>query len=92
MRSSVYGIPRGASNPEMAHEWLNWVIGAGPQKKMVEYGYGTFNKLVEHTPEEAANVIVSDPEVMKYAVSEDFNQILDNGKEWTDMWNKWKST
>jgi len=29
---------------------------------------------------------------MKYAVSEDFNQILDNGKEWTDMWNKWKSS
>ena len=59
---------------------------------MVEYGYGTFNKQVEHTAEEAANVIVSDPEVMKYAVSEDFNQILDNGKEWTDMWNKWKSS
>jgi len=92
VRSSVYGIPRGAANPDMAHEWLNWVIGAGPQKEMVKYGYGTFNKNVVHTAEEAANVIVADPEVMKYAVSEDFNQILDNGKEWTDMWNKWKSS
>lgn len=92
VRSSVYGIPRGASNVEMAHEWLNWVIGAGPQKKMVEYGYGTPNKTVPHTPEEAAAVIVADPEVMKLAVSEDFNQILDNGKAWADMWNKWKSS
>ena len=92
VRSSVYGIPKNARNPEMALEWLNWVMGKGPQKKMVEFGYGTPNKLVEHTPEEAKAVIVADPEVVKKAVKEDFTRILDNSASWTDMWTKWKST
>jgi len=92
VRSSVYGVPRNARNPEMALEWLNWVMGKGPQKKMVEFGYGTPNKLVEHTPEEAKAVIVADPEVVKKAVKEDFTRILDNSASWTDMWTKWKST
>ena len=92
VRSSVYGIPKNARNPEMALEWLNWVMGKGPQKKMVEFGYGTPNKLVEHTPEEAKAVIVADPEVVKKAVKEDFTRILDKSASWTDMWTKWKST
>ena len=92
VRSSVYGVPKNARNPEMALEWLNWVMGKGPQKKMVEFGYGTPNKLVEHTPEEAKAVIVADPEVVKKAVKEDFTRILDNSASWTDMWTKWKST
>ena len=92
VRSSVYGIPKNARNPEMALEWLNWVMGKGPQKKMVEFGYGTPNKLVEHTPEEAKAVIVADPEVVKKAVKVDFTRILDNSASWTDMWTKWKST
>ena len=85
VRSSVYGIPKNARNPEMALEWLNWVMGKGPQKKMVEFGYGTPNKLVEHTPEEAKAVIVADPEVVKKAVKEDFTRILDNSASWTDI-------
>ena len=92
VRSSVYGVPKNARNPEMALEWLNWVMGKGPQKKMVEFGYGTPNKLVEHTPEEAKAVIVADPEVVKKAVKEDFTRILDNSATWTDMWTKWKSS
>ena len=92
VRSSVYGVPKNARNPEMALEWLNWVMGKGPQKKMVEFGYGTPNKLVEHTPEEAKAVIVADPEVVKKAVKEDFTRILDKSASWTDMWTKWKST
>jgi len=92
VRATTYGIPKGAKNVDMAIEWLNHTISEVPQKAMVEYGYGTPNKTVVHTPEEAANVIVADPEVMKKAVVEDFTQILDNGAEWTNMWNKWKST
>ena len=92
VRHSVYGIPVNAANPEMALEWLNFVCGREPQKRMVEFGYGTPNKLVEHTPEEAAAVIVADPEVVKKAVPEDFTRILDSSAAWTDMWNKWKAS
>ncbi|MCY4463865.1 MAG: extracellular solute-binding protein [Albidovulum sp.] len=92
VRCSVYGIPRNARNPEVAMEWLNFVCGHDPQKRMVEFGYGTPNKMVEHTPEQAKAVIVADPEVVKKAVAEDFTRILDNNAAWTDMWNKWKAS
>lgn len=92
VRHSVYGVPLNAANPEMGIEWINFVCGEERQKRMVEFGYGTPNKLVEHTPEQAKAVIVADPEVVKKAVPEDFTRILDNSAAWTDMWNKWKSS
>ena len=91
VRNSVYGVPKNAKNPEMAKEWLNWVITEEPQTRMVEFGYGTPNKHVQYTDAQAKAVIVADPEVVKKAVPEDFEMILNKSAEWTDMWNKWKS-
>jgi|TARA_B100000959_G_scaffold92404_1_gene98155 putative spermidine/putrescine transport system substrate-binding protein len=91
VRYSVYGVPRNAKNPELAKEWLNWVVGKEPQTRMVEFGYGTPNKQVQYTDAQAKAVIVADPEVVKKAVPEDFELILKKSGEWTDMWNKWKS-
>jgi putative spermidine/putrescine transport system substrate-binding protein len=92
VRHSVYGIPKNARNPELAKQWINWICSKGPQSKIVEFGYGTPNKQVEYTPEQAEAVIVADPEVVKKAVPEDFALILDKSGEWTDMWTKWKSS
>ena len=58
---------------------------------MVEFGYGTPNKHVQYTDAQAKAGIVADPEVVKKAVPEDFEMILNKSAEWTDMWNKWKS-
>ena len=76
MRNSVYGVPKHARNPEMAKEWLNWVVTKEPQTRMVEFGYGTPNKHVQYTEAQAKAVIVADPEVVKRAVPEDFEIIL----------------
>ncbi len=93
VRSSVYGIPKNARNPDLAREWLNFVCAPEQQKALVSiFGYGTANKLVKHTEEEKNTVIVADPEVVKKAVQEDFEIILDKQGEWTDMWNAWKAS
>ena len=91
VRYSVYGVPQNAKNSELGKEWLSWVVGKEPQTRMVEFGYGTPNKSVEYTDAQAKAVIVADPEVVKKAVPEDFELILQKSGEWTDMWNKWKS-
>jgi putative spermidine/putrescine transport system substrate-binding protein len=92
VRASVYGIPKNAKNPDLAKQWLNWVVSETPQQKMVEFGYGTPNSKVKYTPDQAKAVIVADPEIVKKAVPENFEQILDRSAEWTDMWNKWKAS
>ena len=92
VRHSVYGIPLQARNPELGLEWINFVCGRERQLRMVEFGYGTPNKKVVHTPEQAAAVIVADPKVVAKAVPEDFTHILDNSAAWNDMWTKWKAS
>ncbi len=92
VRHSTYAIPRGARNPDMAMAWLDFVIGVEPQKRLVEFGYGTPNKLVEYTPEEAAAVIVTDEAVVAKAVQEDFERILDESARWSQMWTAWKAS
>ena len=93
VRSSVYGIPKNARNPDLAREWLNFVCAPAQQKALVSvFGYGTANRAVEHTEEEKKIVIVADPEIVKKAVQEDFEIILDKQGEWTDMWNAWKAS
>lgn len=91
VRNSTYAIPKNARNPEMAMAWFDFVLGVEPQKRLVEFGYGTPNKLVEYTPEEAAAVIVTDEAVVAKAVPEDFERILDQSAEWNDMWIAWKA-
>ena len=92
VRHSTYAVPKNARNPEMAMAWLDFVIGVEPQKRLVEYGYGTPNKLVEYTPEEAEAVIVTDEAVVAKAVQEDFERILDESARWNDMWIAWKAS
>lgn len=92
VRHSVYGVTKNARNPELAKQWINWICGKTPQSKIVEFGYGTPNKQIEYTPEQAKAVIVADPEVVKKAVPEDFERVLDKSGEWSDMWTKWKSS
>ena len=91
VRATTYGVPRNARNPELAFKWLNFICTKEPQQAMVEYGYGTPNKLVQYTPEQAKSVIVADPSMVKKVVPEDFELILDKTAEWTGMWTKWKA-
>lgn len=91
VRHSTYAIPKGSRNPEMAMKWLDFVLGVEPQKRLVEFGYGTPNKLVTYTPEEEAAVIVTDAAVVAKAVEEDFARILDETPQWNDMWTAWKA-
>lgn len=92
VRASLYAIPKGAKNAELAAKWLDFILKPEQQIKLVEvFGYGTPNKLIEYTPEQAKAVIVADPEVVKKAIDEDFEAILDKTAEWSDMWNKWKA-
>lgn len=90
VRNSIYAVPKNARNPEMAMAWLNFVIGVEPQKRLVEFGYGTPNKLVTYTPEEAAAVIVTDPNLVAKTIEEDHERIVDEAARWNDMWTAWK--
>lgn len=92
VRNSTYSIPKHARNPEMAMAWLDFVLGVEPQKRLVEYGYGTPNKLVTYTQEERDAVIVTDPNVVAKAITEDFDRIVDESPRWDDMWIAWKSS
>lgn len=92
VRNSTYAVPKNARNPDMAIAWFDFVLGVEPQKRLVEYGYGTPNKLVEYTPEEEAAVIVTDPEVVANAIPEDFEKIVDESARWNDLWTAWKAS
>jgi len=91
VRYSTYAIPRNARNTDMALSWLDFVLGEKPQRALVEFGYGTPNKTITYTPEEAKAVIVADPEMVKKAVPENFEMMVDDGAEWRDMWTAWKT-
>ncbi|MDA1044010.1 MAG: ABC transporter substrate-binding protein [Verrucomicrobia bacterium] len=92
VRHSTYAVPKNARNPEMAMAWLDFVLGVEPQKRLVEYGYGTPNKLVTYTPEEREAVIVTEPDVVAKAITEDFDRIVDESARWDDMWTAWKAS
>lgn len=91
VRASTYAIPKNSRNLEMAIAWLDFVLGEKPQRALVEFGYGTPNKTLTYTPEEAKAVVVADESVIKKAVPEDFELIVDKSAEWKGMWTAWKT-
>jgi len=93
VRASLYGVAKHAKNPELMAQWLDFILKPEQQLKLVEiFGYGSPSKLVKYTPEQAKAVVVADPEVVKLAINEDFQTILDKSGDWNDMWTAWKSS
>lgn len=91
VRHSTYAIPKNTRNLEMALAWLDFVLGEKPQRAMVEFGYGTPNKTLTYTPEQAKAVVIADKTVVEKAVPEDFERIVDDGPQWKAMWTAWKT-
>jgi putative spermidine/putrescine transport system substrate-binding protein len=93
VRYNPFGIPRGARDPDFAKEWINYVCGKGPQSILAEKGYqGSPNKDVVYSDHIKSRLIVTDPEVLKRAVKEDFDTIVDNIPEWRRRWDAWKQS
>ncbi|HYB55672.1 MAG TPA: ABC transporter substrate-binding protein [Alphaproteobacteria bacterium] len=93
VRYDPYCIPKGARNPGLAKEWVNFICNEAPQRELAEkLYYASPNKLVRYPPELAKRVVVSSPEVLKKAVTEDFAAIVDHLAEWRQRWDAWKQS
>ena len=93
VRYDPYCIPKGARNPGLAKEWINFICNEAPQRELAEkLYYASPNKLVKYPPELAKRVVVSSPEVLKQAVTEDFAAIVDHLAEWRQRWDAWKQS
>ena len=93
VRSSLYAIAKHARNPELMAQWLDFILQPEHQLELIDvFGYGSPSKLIKYTPAQAKAVVVADPDVVKLAIEEDFQTILDKGGEWNDMWTAWKAS
>src|SRR5262249_40167434 len=91
VRYNPFCIPRGARDPGLAKEWINFVCGKEPQELLAEKGYsGSPNKNVVYSEHIKSRLIVTDPEVIRNSVPEDFDAIVDNSAEWRRRWDAWK--
>jgi putative spermidine/putrescine transport system substrate-binding protein len=93
VRTNKFNVPRGSANPDLAIQYINFIMGAGPQQALVEkLYYGSPNKLVKYTPESAHRAVLVGDENMKRAKYEDFAALADDMGGWAKQWAKWKSS
>lgn len=91
VRYNPFSVLRGARDPDLAKAWINYVCSKEPQSLLAEKGYqGSPNKEVVYSQHIKERIIVTDPEVLKRAVKEDFDTIVDNVAEWRRRWDAWK--
>ncbi len=91
VRYNPFCIPRGAANPELAKQWINYVCSKEPQLALAETGYqGSPNRLVEYSEHIRSRLIVANPGILDRAVPEDFDTIVDHVAEWRRRWDSWK--
>ena len=93
VRFDPYCIPKGARNPELAKEWIDFICQEEPQRALAErLYYASPNKKVTYSPEIAQRVVVSNPADIKLAVKEDYDAIVDHLGEWRRRWDAWKQS
>jgi putative spermidine/putrescine transport system substrate-binding protein len=93
VRYNPFCIARGARDPALAKVWINYVCGKEAQSILAEKGYqGSPNKEVVYSEHIKQRLIVTDPNVFKLAVKEDFETIVDNIPEWRRRWDAWKQS
>lgn len=91
VRYNPFCIPRGARDPDLAKEWINFVCEKESQGLLAEKGYsGSPNKDVVYSDHIKSRLIVTDPEVIRRSIPEDFDAIVDNVAEWRRRWDGWK--
>jgi len=93
VRYDPYCIPKGAKNPKLAKQWIDFICGAEPQRVLAEkLYYASPNKNVVYTPEVAKRVVVASPSDLKLAVKEDYEAIVDQLGDWRRRWDAWKQS
>jgi putative spermidine/putrescine transport system substrate-binding protein len=93
VRYDPYCIPRGAQNPDLAKQWINFICSEEPQRALAEkLYYASPNKKVTYSPDVAKRVVVSSPTDFKLAVKEDYEGIVDDLGAWRRRWDAWKQS
>lgn len=93
VRHNVYGVARGASNPELALQFINYIMSEVPQTALAkQFFYASGNAKVVYDDENIARrVMIGWPEYEDRAKIEDFEAAVANGAEWSRRWNQWKT-
>jgi len=93
VRHNAYGIARGAANPDLGIEYMNYIMSEVPQTALAEqFFYGSGNKNVVHSDESLAEkVVIGHPKFQDRALFEDFQAAFENSGEWARLWNRWKT-
>ena len=94
LRYNAYGVARGASNPDLALQYINYIMSDVPQSALAEkFFYATGNKKVVYPNEEIARkVILGHPDYEGRDKLEDFAAAVANSAEWARRWNQWKAS
>src|SRR5262249_12204804 len=93
VRFDPYCIPKGARNPELAKQWIDFICNEQQQRALAEkMSYASPNRNVTYAPEVAKRVVVSSPADFKLAVKEDYEAIVDHLGDWRRRWDTWKQS
>lgn len=85
---NTINIPTGAANPELAHEFINFVLSAEIQQALAEQGVDApVNANVTLTPEQAAGWTYG-TEMIGSLTRIDYSLMNPARVEWLDLWNE----
>lgn len=94
VRHNNYAVSRGAANPELAIQYMNFIMGEVPQAALAaQFAYGSGNTKVKFANEAIARkAVIGFPEYENKSRIEDFAAAVKNGAEWSRRWNQWKAS
>ncbi len=92
-RWNAYTVPRNAANPDLAMEFIDYVMNEERQLALaVNLSYGSPNKNVVYPNDDVRRrIVVGTPENIAKVVPENFEEIADNSEDWSRRWNQWKA-
>lgn len=86
--TNMYGVTKGAPHPELAQEFVNFLLGQEAQTAFAKAGpVGPSNKKVTLTPDVAKYVVYGLDQVKKLFPS-DYDWVVSNLSVWTERWDK----
>ena len=84
----VLDVVKGAPHPNLAQEFVNWVLGEEMQAIIAnEMASAPVNKHVQLKPEVAAGLVYG-PEKVAKLVRFDYQAVHRNFADWLDRWNR----
>ena len=93
VRWNSASVPRGSRNPDLAIQYINYIMSDGPQQLLVDkLFYASPNRNVTYTADTSRRVVLAGEKNLKLAKFEDFVAIADQKGDWAKQWEVWKSS